>query len=48
MACPAKTLASGGTGELIGGRYRLGRVIGRGGMSVVHEATDTVLDAGSP
>ena len=29
--------------KLLGGRYRLGRRLGRGGMSVVHRAVDTRL-----
>jgi eukaryotic-like serine/threonine-protein kinase len=31
-------------GRLIGGRYRLGPVIGRGGMATIHRATDMQLD----
>ena len=30
-------------GWMLAGRYRIGQVIGRGGMSTVHRATDTVL-----
>ncbi len=30
-------------GDLLGGRYRLGRVLGRGGTASVHAATDEVL-----
>ncbi|MEO6207586.1 MAG: protein kinase [Candidatus Limnocylindrales bacterium] len=30
--------------RLVGGRYRLGPVIGRGGMATVHRATDTRLE----
>jgi len=43
----APTVApSGGpaVGRLISGRYRLGPVIGRGGMATIHRATDTRLD----
>ena len=32
------------TGPLLDGRYRLGPVLARGGMSTVHRATDTRLD----
>ena len=31
-------------GPLLDGRYRLGPVLARGGMSTVHRATDTRLD----
>ncbi|MBV8080683.1 MAG: serine/threonine protein kinase, partial [Actinobacteria bacterium] len=33
-----------GTDELLGGRYRLDRVAGHGGMATVFAAYDTVLD----
>ncbi|MEO5885622.1 MAG: protein kinase, partial [Candidatus Limnocylindrales bacterium] len=32
------------TERLVGGRYRLGPIIGRGGMAMVHRATDIRLD----
>src|SRR6478609_8168959 len=32
------------SGRLIGGRYRLGPVIGRGGMATIHRAIDTRTD----
>ena len=34
----------GGKARLIAGRYRLGPVIGRGGMATIHRATDTRLE----
>ena len=37
MANPRKT-------RIIGGRYQLGRVIGRGGMATIHEAMDLTLE----
>ena len=36
-----KGAAAHRTEELLGGRYRLGPVIGRGGMATIHRATDT-------
>ncbi|MGQ0574634.1 MAG: protein kinase domain-containing protein [Pseudonocardia sp.] len=36
--------APGGTGTLLDGRYRVGPMIARGGMSTVHRGTDTRLD----
>ncbi|MGH2473640.1 MAG: protein kinase domain-containing protein, partial [Candidatus Limnocylindrales bacterium] len=43
MTTPRKPGASG-KGRLIGGRYRLGPVVGRGGMATIHRATDTRTD----
>ena len=38
------TVDGSAVGRLISGRYRLGPVIGRGGMATIHRATDTRLD----
>ncbi len=35
-------------GDLLDGRYRLGRLVGTGGMADVHEATDIRLGRESP
>jgi serine/threonine-protein kinase len=40
----ASVTESSDTGRLIAGRYRLGPVIGRGGMATIHRATDVRLD----
>ena len=37
-------MGAGRSGVLLDGRYRLGPVLARGGMSTVYRATDTRLD----
>ena len=43
-ATPDTSTESSGAGRLVAGRYRLGPIIGRGGMATIHRATDIRLD----